>query len=205
MSPTLCSEVQNLMTQKIWTLCPQKPKNVNLTNSSLVHYPWPIQIHKDLKDLSLKFISWLWNCCTFSFGDAASGWFFSVAAFRSLFATFNSATFSNHLKMELLSGNALRYDTSASVWCCSKTQELSLDGGVGRVQCRQKLVCPSCTVHVHVLFRNTCGNVMCSGVNGSECFFKVSLARNEVTADLLFLPVSSLLASKIKWVAKQHR
>ncbi len=39
---------------------------------------------------------------------------------------------------------------------------------------------------------------MCSGVNGSECFFKVSLARNEVTADLLFLPVSSLLASKIK-------
>ncbi len=61
----LCSKVQNLVTPKIWTFCPLNPKNVNLTNSLLAHYPWLIQIPKDPKGPNLTFyldhVLWFWS------------------------------------------------------------------------------------------------------------------------------------------------
>ncbi len=49
-SPALCSEIQNEATSKILTVCSQKAKNSNFTNS--LHR----QIQKDLKDPNLIFI-----------------------------------------------------------------------------------------------------------------------------------------------------
>ncbi len=65
--PTLCSEVQNLTTPKIWTFCPQKPRNAILMNSSLVHYPWPMQIQKDPKDPNLKLVLTVKSVYTYTF------------------------------------------------------------------------------------------------------------------------------------------
>ncbi len=91
-SPTLCSDVQNLVTQK--------HKNAFLTNSLLTYYPWPIQIQKYPKDPNLKFIF-----CEIGvhmlLADAAFWWLGLVALFRSLknSAPYNSATSSYHLKI----------------------------------------------------------------------------------------------------------
>ncbi len=76
---------------------PEKPKNANLTNFLLAHYPWPIQIQKESKHANLKFI---WNCYTQLQEDAAYRWFVLVALVRSLknWAPYNSATSSNHPK-----------------------------------------------------------------------------------------------------------
>ncbi len=88
--PVVCTEVQNLVTLKIWTFCPQKPKNAHLTNSWFAHYHWPIQIQKHPKDPNLKFILTIHFWWMLPAGDL-------VGLFWSHFGTFNS-TSSNHLK-----------------------------------------------------------------------------------------------------------
>ncbi len=55
-SPSLSSVVQNLVTPKVWTLYPQKPKHSNLTNSLLVHYSCWQKNKKTQKIQILKFI-----------------------------------------------------------------------------------------------------------------------------------------------------
>ncbi len=85
-SPTLNSEVHNLATPNIWTFCPQKPKNLNLMNSLLTHYSWPIQIQKDPKDPNLKFIFTmkLLHSIHILLVGTTCGWFVSATLFWSL-------------------------------------------------------------------------------------------------------------------------
>ncbi len=52
---------------QIWSFWPQKPKNSNLTNSFLMHYPQP-KMNQKSPSFPNQSSFWPWNCCTHTFG-----------------------------------------------------------------------------------------------------------------------------------------
>ncbi len=63
----------------------KNPKNINLTNSLLMQYPWPMQTEKDSKYPNLKFILTMKLVYTYFSQTLPFGALISVARFRSLF------------------------------------------------------------------------------------------------------------------------
>ncbi len=74
----------NLIILNICTIYPHKPKNSNLTNSLLTHYPLSNQIQKDPKDSNLKSIFTKKLVYTWFFPRLPCRWFVSVILFQLL-------------------------------------------------------------------------------------------------------------------------